>query len=316
MWYDGFNMATVLFTGTKDIWLIIAAILPLISAAVIVIRMVIKRRIRSESLLEASGFVYDEKQGIFYSTMDAWQRKFGYCQLYDEAAPPLGIIFDCLPVRFDYEGKHWLIELWKGQYGMALGCEVGVYTTAGKELWVNGFDGTLYDHTDDENHLWIRFGFLKDGRLLFSRHGRHWWLTGFILGDFAQPEQVSVQVEIVMKDEEMARAFIRGIYEAGYGPDSCCVEGRSVYIYFDKPGYYRPMARTKFMDWFQQSRNKYFCDLYQKLTKDIDDSHDKLNYLQKNAPFLYRRLFNLTRGQKRYRGYHKIDFFHKSKEVQ
>ena len=40
----------------------------------------------------------------------------------------MGMIIDCEPVRFYYGGKKWLIELWKGQYGMTTGCEIGVYT--------------------------------------------------------------------------------------------------------------------------------------------------------------------------------------------
>lgn len=31
--------------------------------------------------IEFSGFTYDPEQDIFFSTMDAWQREFGYCVL-------------------------------------------------------------------------------------------------------------------------------------------------------------------------------------------------------------------------------------------
>lgn len=45
--------------------------------------------------IEFSGFTYDPEQDIFFSNMDAWQREFGYCRLYDEAAAPFGMIVEC-----------------------------------------------------------------------------------------------------------------------------------------------------------------------------------------------------------------------------
>ena len=34
--------------------------------------------------LKLFGFAYDPSQDIFYSLNECWQRKFGYCRLYDE----------------------------------------------------------------------------------------------------------------------------------------------------------------------------------------------------------------------------------------
>ena len=35
----------------------------------------------------------------------------------------VGMVFETLPVYFDYAGKTWLIQIWKGQYGICTGCE-------------------------------------------------------------------------------------------------------------------------------------------------------------------------------------------------
>src|SRR5690242_20482520 len=75
-----------------------------------------------------AGFLYDPDQDIIYSRMDALQRNFGYAFGYDAAALAMNAVIDCEPVFFDYDGKHWMIELWKGQYGLETGCEIGVYT--------------------------------------------------------------------------------------------------------------------------------------------------------------------------------------------
>jgi hypothetical protein len=76
----------------------------------------------------AAGYEYDAGQDMFYSIMNPWQRKYGYCKIYDEAAAPLGMIIDCEPVHFEYQGRKWLIEFWKGQYDLTTGCEIGIYT--------------------------------------------------------------------------------------------------------------------------------------------------------------------------------------------
>lgn len=75
----------------------------------------------------AAGFNYDPGQDIIYSRMDAIQKKLGYCWKYDEGAAVISMIIDCEPICFTYGGAKWMIELWKGQYGIETGAEVGVY---------------------------------------------------------------------------------------------------------------------------------------------------------------------------------------------
>ena len=84
--------------------------------------------------LKPFGFAYDYTQDIFYSIMDCWQRNFGYFRLYDEACAAFSMIIDCEPIYFNYNGKKWMIEFWKGQYGMTTGGEVGIYYTSGPIL--------------------------------------------------------------------------------------------------------------------------------------------------------------------------------------
>ena len=47
-------------------------------------------------------------------------------------APRFQMVFDALPVYFDYQKKTWLIEFWKGQYGINTGAEIGIYTGSGR----------------------------------------------------------------------------------------------------------------------------------------------------------------------------------------
>jgi hypothetical protein len=67
------------------------------------------------------GFTYDETQDIYISRVDSWQRKAGYSFLVDLSAAPVGMIIDCEPIIFDYNGQVYMIELWKGQYDLSTG---------------------------------------------------------------------------------------------------------------------------------------------------------------------------------------------------
>ena len=73
---------------------------------------------------------------------DAWQKAFGYLDAYNRAAPYLSMVFDSYPIYFDYEGRTWLVQIWKGQYGICTGCEIGLYYTDG--IVKNAKDADLF----------------------------------------------------------------------------------------------------------------------------------------------------------------------------
>src|SRR5680860_227608 len=144
----------------------------------------------------AAGFVYDPDQDIIYSRLDAPQRLFGYAYGYDVAALGMNAVIDCEPIFFDYDNKHWMIELWKGQYGLESGCEIGIYTRpiGSTSLIYMLMDATVgqrpgdglpshnlfYDCAADADMLELSATLHRDGAPLLTRGPElHWWLTGF-----------------------------------------------------------------------------------------------------------------------------------------
>ena len=125
----------------KIIFYIILALILLLSVTFAVIWIIRKRNSRRKvcemqmsqkvrllnGLTEPSGFIYDTHWDVFTSRTDAWQRKFGYEMLFDRIAAGVNMVLDTWPVYFDYEGRTWLIEFWKGQYGINTGAETGIY---------------------------------------------------------------------------------------------------------------------------------------------------------------------------------------------
>lgn len=247
-----------------------------------------------------TGFEYDASKDMFYGGMDAWQGRYGYCALYDEAAAVFGMIIDCEPIRFDYNGKKWLIEFWKGQYGMALGFEVGIYNTTAKKDGPN----LMYKRAADEERLRIYTVLKKDGQPLFYRNEVHWWLTGFKLGEFAEPRQLSMDIEIRFKDTEMRRAFVDALKQAGYGAGEYFTYGNTVSVSFARPHMPQPLTRIWLTDRITQWRNRLLCRIYQKALAKNHTEIKSTDELKLISPKLYKKVQRRYRPQNRYAAFY------------
>lgn len=250
-----------------------------------------------DKLIALAGYAYDPLQDIFYSIMYPWQRNFGYCRLYDEAAAPSGMIIDCEPIYFEYKDKKWLIELWKGQFDLVTGGEIGVYTREA-DLNIPGiFTGTFYNCASDEDCLWMSFELKKNNEHLFSRRARHWWLTGFKLGEFSEPWELTMHASITLHDTQMRDAFIGGLLEAGYSENELTINKRTVSFVYDVPRTPQPITRTKITDWLIQRKNEYLCKKFMELTGGFDNILDKLNILKEKDPAMFERAINIGKNR-------------------
>ncbi|UNC93480.1 DUF4474 domain-containing protein [Candidatus Contubernalis alkaliaceticus] len=238
-----------------------------------------------DRLLASFGYAYDPGQDIFYSLLDAWQRNYGYFRLYDEAAALFSMIMDCEPVYFTYAGKRWLIQFWKGQYGITTGCEVGVYTTTRPDLHIPGvFKGPFFDCAGDEDLLDIECTLYKHGGTLFNRKDKHWWVTGFILGAFSEPFDLTMDIKITLKDEVMLSEFIKGLNHAGYQWEELRFEGNTVILTFAEPRTPQPVTRSPASDKVIQMKNKLLCEMYQQITAPFTHLTDKFRALEEQLP--------------------------------
>ncbi len=234
--------------------------------------------------LKPYGYIYDPHRDIFYTHINAWQRDMGYTRLYDEAAAPTSMIIDCEPIYFEYNNKRWLIEFWKGQYGMTTGFEIGVYYTDKPDLFNQYFNWNHYDCVDDEDMLKMEFTLVKNGKIIMMRKELHWWLTGFILGEFSQPWELAAKITITFKDQNMRNAFIQALKKAGYGRREIFFSDKTVSLIFSQPKTPQPFTRIKELDEITQKKNKLLCDEYNRLTTDYNNALDKIIALQSIAP--------------------------------
>lgn len=164
----------------------------------------------ASKVLETAGFAYDEAQGIFYTPLYPWQRYFGYNVGFDMAAPLTGMIFDTKRIEFEYKGKEWMVQLWKGQYGITAGAEIGLYNRDPEKVM-------QYDCADDEDLIEMQFDFYNQGEYVFSRGPeKHWWLTGFKVFHIGIPFTITLDMTLKFTDNEMATAFLHALKKQQY----------------------------------------------------------------------------------------------------
>ena len=66
----------------------------------------------------------------------AWQYNFGFGKIYDFVSPYLLLEYDYVRVFFEYEGKDWMIQMWKGNYFISNGGEVVEFPDFTNGKWI------------------------------------------------------------------------------------------------------------------------------------------------------------------------------------
>lgn len=229
--------------------------------------------------LYPSGFAYDSEKDIFYSLKDAWQRNYGYRDSYDEMASYFNMIIDREPIKFDYKDRHWMIEMWKGQYGLAAGGEVGIYVSD---------DGTNYRCVSEDEEIGMGMTLIKNRKILVQRYDRHWWLTGFKFGEYCKPKNLIMVVDFELYDSRMCLAVVNELIRMGYNEQDFMYYNNILRIRFDVPFTKRQKSRRRPMAHINMMLNKHSCRLYRKYTKKYRCTLDKIGYIRIRIPHVYK----------------------------
>lgn len=168
------------------------------------------------SLINALGYNYDSKEGVFYTELDSWQRSGNYIKHYDMVAPLGNMIYLTTKVDFNYDNLNWRLQFWKGQYGPFGGAEIGVYYK------VPGQTDELYYCADDDHLMYMEYDLYLSPSDYYSgtrffRRGwqKHWWLTGF-KGGKVDPQALVMKARIRTFDSTMRAAMEQGLISAGF----------------------------------------------------------------------------------------------------
>lgn len=174
------------------------------------------------------GFNFNLSEMMVYATINAWMRDFGFCLFYDLAAGSMPALWNYITRRFkfDYDGLEWMIQIWKGNYLITNGGEVGVYNRTPDKF------GTYYECASDDQLMEMTLQVYHGDDLLVDQEPQyHWWINGFRMSDSMYiPESLTLKASIVMLDEEMVKAFCESIDKHYIHDVTYTVEGLKVNI--------------------------------------------------------------------------------------
>ena len=161
-----------------------------------------------------------------YSTVDCWMRNYGFCIFYDVAANLLPTNFKYITRRFkfSYDGLDWMVQMWKGNYFIANGGEVGLYWREKGQI------GSYYNCATEEIPMSLQVSI--GNKILVNRKLQdHWWICGFNIGEkLYLPTSLTLRSTLVMPDKEMLDAFTAAIDANVMNDVSYTVDGLSVNI--------------------------------------------------------------------------------------
>ncbi|MBQ7118507.1 MAG: DUF4474 domain-containing protein [Clostridia bacterium] len=161
-----------------------------------------------------AGYQYNTNGNYYYTSSDPWQRALGYHEIFDVGAGLVSIYMDTMRCKFDYKDQNWMIQFWKGQYGLVfVGHEIGVYTKPKSR------PNDHYDAASNEDALYMELTGYRDGKEIYHRdYGKYWWCTGFVPGtldNLMDRSELSLKCRITMKDYDMLLGFCDALKSNG-----------------------------------------------------------------------------------------------------
>ena len=292
------------------------------------------KTLQINTLLQPFGFFLLPARNLISSLQNSWQRTCGYHALFDRSAPHFNMVFDCEPVYFDYDGRTWLIEFWKGQYGINTGCEIGIYH-ADTLLDESQYETAHFEAASDQELMPVRMRLYRKepaneaaaepGRItpaelsdsttrkilleeesaqtnvpLLQIGAAHWWLTAFLPGLFSQPEDLTMTCSLTFPDFYMQQSFLGALLQSGYRMREITSDGLTLSFRFVRSHTQPPQNGSALYRQWVQKKNNFFCRLYQFATRPFTAPEDQILYLYRSLPFCFRRMmqFRYRQGKK------------------
>ena len=159
----------------------------------------------------ALSYSYDAAGNYFYTDDDPWQRNFGFNRLYDIGAVFTFMFLDTIHVRYSYGDYDWMVQLWKGQYGLLfVGSEIGLYYKEPSKSTAH------YNCAEENMEIMMQMTLYRDGYgELFTRpYKSHWWITAFVPGKlvkFDDRSELTMVAKLTFKTEEECILFCNAL---------------------------------------------------------------------------------------------------------
>ena len=202
------------YAGQKDVWEVCCFYTPLFSKEQQVIHTGMLHDYAAQTIRRADGtgilgigYDFNFSFDTFYAADDPWQRNFGFCPLYDSIAFLIGDFCKTIRVPFAYDGKDWMIQIWKGVYsGNMLGAEIGLYHKPADR------QTQFYDCASDPERIAMSFTvYLGDTVIVEPEQKTAWWQTAFTYHCPVRPSDLTLCGKLTFQNTAMANAFAESL---------------------------------------------------------------------------------------------------------
>ena len=156
------------------------------------------------------GIDYVSSRQMMTTAPYSYQRAVGFNGIYELIGPLVGFHTQTVVFPFDYQGKEWKIQLWKGSYYyVSNGGEIGLYE---RERSVLNAVGDPWDPSDREFGMSLKI--YKDGKLDVDFPERpSWWICGVHYGNpsllpVVSADKLRMTGTIRFEDQVMLDAFL------------------------------------------------------------------------------------------------------------
>ena len=159
------------------------------------------------------GYDYDAKQYMLQNPLNCWMRNMGFNIGYDILGKLMFMNTNTVRIKFEALDRNWMIQLWKGNYTiLSNGAEIGMYYLE---------DGKILNYTciEDEYMPVMEMNLYHgDDKLLERGAMKHWWLSGFQIGNAFESDELTLNSKITFDNAEMCEAFAKALTEKGITP--------------------------------------------------------------------------------------------------
>lgn len=229
------------------------------------------------------GFAYDKQKGYFYSLEEPWQKQYGYHRIYDELSGSMGMAVHCETIYFTYGGRDWMLGLWKGQYGLCTGGELGLYV---RDEQHPGY----YRCADTQDHIGMSMTLYRGKKELLDRRDWNWHVSGFCLGSCVRPEDLSMRITFRFSNAAMCQSFVAGLQAAGYDSGQYLADQETVYLHFGVPRTPQPERHRKLTKKMRMLRLRVLQCRYRFCIWGCGNLTDQLTALMYRAPGVFAML--------------------------
>ena len=242
----------------------------------------IEEHIPEEALLDIRGYKWDKSDNSIKLVMAIAHEELGEGKLKDVMRRLITQVEQFLIYRND----------------LTTGCEIGIYVIEEPDLDIPGvLKGPFYHSISNEKCLQTSFS-LKKRIKYSSREDKHWWLTGFKLGEFSEPSELNMDLLITLKNKKMLNAFVEALNKVGYSEKEITVNSNIGRLTFDKARMLQPITRMAEIDEIIQMKNELLCDKYKEITGPYNNLPDKTMVIKEKEPEIYENIINIDKSRK------------------